>query len=183
MKKYFEGFFYSLPVQLVFLHFRRYQILLLFWFILFATISGHFLKPYGADSLMLDPEYLGNVGALSIAFVGFAIGSFIMSWNITTFILHTTHIRFLATTAQPFLKYCINNAVIPLIFLFCYCWFTVNYQRREELASAIQILTLAGGFLGGFILSIAIAFGYFFGTDKNIYRKMAIHITSANEKY
>jgi hypothetical protein len=183
MKKYFEGFFYSLPVQLVFLHFRRYQILLLFWFILFATISGHFLKPYGADSLMLDPEYLGNVGALSIAFVGFAIGSFIMSWNITTFILHTKHIRFLATTAQPFLKYCINNAVIPLIFLFCYCWFTVSYQRREELASFIQILTLAGGFLGGFILSIAIAFGYFFGTDKNIYRKMAIHITSANEKY
>ena len=183
MKKYFEGFFYSLPIQLVFLHFRRYQILLLFWFILFATISGHFLKPYGADSLMLDPEYLGNVGALSIAFVGFAIGSFIMSWNITTFILHTKHIRFLATTAQPFLKYCINNAVIPLIFLFCYCWFTVSYQRREELASFVQILTLAGGFLGGFILSIAIAFGYFFGTDKNIYRKMAIHITSANEKY
>lgn len=183
MKKYFEGFFYSLPVQLVFLHFRRYQILLLFWFILFATISGHFLKPYGADSLMLDPEYLGNVGALSIAFVGFAIGSFIMSWNITTFILHTKHIRFLATTAQPFLKYCINNAIIPLIFLFCYCWFTVEYQRKEELASGIQILTLAGGFLGGFILSIAIAFGYFFGTDKNIYRKMAIHITSANEKY
>ena len=183
MKKFFEGFFYSLPIQLVFLHFRRYQVLLLFWFILFATISGHFLKPYGADSLMLDPEYLGNVGALSIAFVGFAIGSYIMSWNITTFILHTKHIRFLATTAQPFLKYCINNSVIPLIFLFCYCWFTVTYQRQEELASAVQMLTLTGGFFGGLILSFAIAFGYFFGTDKNIYRKMAIHITSANEKY
>ena len=183
MKKFFTGFFYSLPVQLVFLHLRRYQILLLFWFILFATISGHFLKPYGADSLMLNPEYLGNVGALSIAFVGFAIGSFIMSWNITTFILHTKHIRFLATTAQPFLKYCINNAVIPLIFLFCYCWFTVAYQLHEEFASAIQILTLTGGFFGGLILSIAIAFGYFFGTDKNIYRKMAIHISTANEKY
>ncbi len=183
MKKYFEGFFFSLPVQLVFLHFRRYQILLAFWFILFATISGHFLKPYGADSLMLDPEYLGNVGALSFAFVGFTIGSFIMSWNITTFILHTKHIRFLATTSQPFLKYCINNAIIPLIFLFCYCWFTFQYQRKEELASAIQILTVAGGFFGGLILSIAIAFGYFFGTDKNIYRKLAIHITSANEKY
>ncbi len=183
MKKFFAGFFYSLPVQLVFLHFRRYQILLLFWFILFATISGHFLKPYGADSLMLDPEYLGNVNALSIAFVGFTIGSYIMSWNITTFILHTKRIRFLATTAQPFLKYCINNAVIPVIFLFCYCWFTADYQKHEELASATQILALAGGFFGGFILSIAIAFGYFFGTDKNIYRKMAIHISSANEKY
>lgn len=183
MKKFFTGFFYSLPIQLVFLHFRRYQILLLFWFILFATISGHFLKPYGADSLMLAPEYLGDVSALSIAFVGFTIGSYIMSWNITTFILHTKHIRFLATTSQPFLKYCINNAVIPLLFLFCYCFFTVDYQKHEELATTAQILILAGGFFGGFILSIALGFGYFFGTDKNIYRKMATDISSAHKKY
>src|ERR1044072_5066693 len=116
MKKLFAGIFYSLPVQLALLHFRRYQVLLLFWVILFATISGHFLKPYGADSLMLAPEYLGNVNAISTAFAGFAVGAYIMSWNITTFILHSRHIKFLATTAQPLLKYCINNAVIPLIF-------------------------------------------------------------------
>ena len=183
MKKYFEGFFYSLPVQLVFLHFRRYQVLLLFWAILFATISGHFLKPYGADTLMLAPEYLGRVSALSTSFVGFAIGSYIMSWNITTFILHSRHIKFLATTAQPFLKYCINNAVIPLIFLLCYLFLAIDYQRREELSSGLEILSLTGGFLGGFILSLAIAFGYFFGTDRKIYRKMSTDFTTANEKY
>src|SRR5690348_5753202 len=103
MKKYFAGFFYSLPVQLMFLHFRRYQVLLFFWVILFATISGHFLKPYGADTLMLAPEYLGRVSALSTSFVGFGVSSYIMSWNITTFILHSRHIKILATTAQPFL--------------------------------------------------------------------------------
>jgi Patatin-like phospholipase len=183
MKKYFAGFFYSLPVQLVLLHFRRYQVLLLFWAILFATISGHFLKPYGADSLMLAPEYLGRVSALSTAFAGFATAAYIMSWNITTFILHSRHIKFLATTAQPFLKYCINNAVIPLIFLLCYLFFAIDYQRHEELSSSLQILSLAGGFFGGFILSLAIAFGYFFGTDKKIYRKMVTHFTTANEKY
>ena len=183
MKKIFEGFFYSLPVQLFFLHFRRYQVLLLFWLILFATISGHFLKPYGADSLMLDPEYLGNVSALSFSFVGFMVGSYIMSWNITTFILHTKHIRFLATTSQPFLKYCINNAIIPLIFLITYFALTIDYQEHQELASGLQILQVISGFFGGFILSLALAFGYFFGTDKNIYRKMSTHITSANEKY
>jgi len=183
MKKFLSGFFYSLPVQLVFIHFRRYQVLLLFWFILFATISGHFLKPYGADSLMLAPEYLGKVSALSTAFVGFAIAGFIMSWNITTFILQTRHIKFLATTTQPFLKYCINNAVIPVIFLLFYFFFAIHYQRYEELSSPLEILALTGGFLGGFVLSIAIAFTYFFGTDKNIYRKMATDINSANEKY
>jgi len=182
MKKYFTGFFYSLPVQLLFLHFRKYQVLLLFWFILFATISGHFLKPYGADSLMLAPEYLGNVSAISTAFTGFAVAAYIMSWNITTFILHARHIKFLATTAQPFLKYCINNAVIPVAFLLCYLFFAIRYERYEQLSSVLEILSLAGGFLGGFILSLAIAFGYFFGTDKKIYRKMATDFTTANEK-
>jgi len=183
IKKIFAGFFYSLPVQLVFIHFRRYQVLLFFWFILFATISGHFLKPYGADSLMLAPEYLGKVSALSTAFAGFFVAAYIMSWNITTFILHTRHIKFLATTTQPFLKYCINNAVIPAIFLVCYFFFAIHYERYQELASPLQILSLTGGFLGGFILSVAISFTYFFGTDKNIYRKMATDIHSANEKY
>jgi hypothetical protein len=183
MKKYLAGIFYSFPAQLVFLHFRRYQILLLFWIILFATISGHFLKPYGADSLMLAPEYLGHVSALSMAFVGFAVGAFIMSWNITTFILHSRHIKFLATTAQPFLKYCINNGVIPVIFLLSYLFFGISYQRAEELSSPLEIFSLVGGFFGGFILSLAIAFGYFFGTDKKIYRKMVTDFTTANEKY
>ncbi len=183
MKKYLLGFFYSLPIQLVFLHFRKYQVLLFFWANLFATVSGHFLKPYGANTLMLAPEYLGKVSALSASVVGFSIGSYIMSWNITTFILHSRHIRFLATTAQPFLKYCINNAIIPLIFLLCYLFFAIDYQRKEELSSAVDILALMGGFLGGFGLSLTIAFGYFFSTDRKIYRKMATDFTTANEKY
>lgn len=170
-------------MQLLFLHFRRSQVLLLFWVILFATISGHFLKPYGADSLMLAPEYLGHVNALSTAFAGFAVGSYIMSWNITTFILHSRHIKFLATTAQPFLKFCINNAIIPIIFLLCYLIFAIDYQHNEELSSPLEILSLSAGFLGGFILSLALAFGYFFSADRNIYRKMATDFTSAHEKY
>lgn len=183
MKKYITGFFYSLPVQLLLLHFRKFQVLLLFWVILFATISGHFLKPYGADSLMLAPEYLGKVNALSTAFAGFTVASYIMSWNITTFILHSKHIKFLATTAQPFLKFCINNAIIPIIFLLCYLFFAIDYQHYDELSSAIVILELSGGFMGGFILSLAFAFGYFFRADRKIYRKMVTDFTTANEKY
>ena len=88
MKKYLAGFFYSLPVQLVLLHFRRNQVLLVFWYILFATVSGNFLQAYGADSLFLAPEYLNKVSVFSTAIVGFAISIFIMSWNITTFIMY-----------------------------------------------------------------------------------------------
>ncbi len=183
MKQYVTGFFYSLPVQLFLLHFRRYQVLLLFWYILFATVAGLFMQPYGAESLFLAPEYWGNVTPLSTGFVGFAIGVFVMSWNITTFILHTRHIRFLATTSQPFLKYCINNAVIPLLFLFFYFGKAIQYNVYEELLPTSEIIFLTGSFLFGFILSVMIAFSYFFGADRTIYRRMHTIISKANEHY
>ena len=120
MQAWIRGFFNSLPIQLLFLHFRRYQVLLVFWFVLFTTIDGAFMKNYGADSLFLAPEYLGNVTVFSFAFVGIAVGMFIMSWHVTTFILFSRHFKFLAATTKPFLRYCINNSVIPLIFLMFY---------------------------------------------------------------
>src|SRR5690349_8912053 len=120
MKAWLKGFWYSFPVQLVFLHLRTYQVLLLFWFILFSTVNGSFMKTFGADSLFLAPEYLGEVNFLSMAIVGAAIGMFIMSWNISSFILFSRHFRFLAATTNPFLKYCINNSIIPGVFILFY---------------------------------------------------------------
>lgn len=183
MKKYLAGIFYSLPVQLVLLHIRRYQVLLVFWYILFATISGNFLEAYGANSLYLAPEYLNRVNALSTAMVGFCIAIFIMSWNITTFILHAKHIKFLATTAQPFLKYCINNALIPLAFVITYVVYAVRYAHTQQLLGAGQIVVLIISSLLGFVLSIAIAAIYFFNADRTIYRRMQAVLTNANLKY
>ena len=60
------------------------------------------MKLFGADSLFLAPEYLGNVNAGGAAIVGIATGIFIMSWNITTFILHSARFRFLATSSSLF---------------------------------------------------------------------------------
>lgn len=183
MKKYITGFIYSLPIQLFLLHFRRNQVLLVFWYILFATVSGNFLQTYGANSLYLAPEYMGNVNALSMSFVGFAIAVFIMSWNITTFILHCKHITFLATTAQPFLKFCINNALLPLAFLVVYFCFAIPYVRFQELLGVGDILILSFGFLAGLILAIAIAFLYFFRADKRIYRGIQTVMTTAHKNY
>lgn len=141
------------------------------------------MESYGANSLFLSPEYLGNVNALSAAIVGVAVGVFIMSWNITTFILLRKYIRFLATTAQPFLKYCINNAVIPLIFLIFYFITVIRYDSTLELLSGKEIVLLTCGFLAGLILSILASALYFFYADKRIYRQMATDIDSANKKY
>ncbi|MFP5041571.1 hypothetical protein [Parasediminibacterium sp. JCM 36343] len=183
MKKWLIGFWYSLPIQLFFLHFRKHQVFLLFWYILFATIAGHFLNTYGAVALFLSPEYLGEVNFFSTAIVGMCVGVFIMSWNITTFILHAHYLKFLATTAQPFLKYCINNAIIPLIFLIFYFIKAIPYEHKEEYNNWLQISGLVLGFLVGFSLAILIAFLYFFTADKSIYYSMAQMITVANKQY
>jgi len=172
-----------MPIQLLLLHVRRYQVLLIFWYILAATVSGGFMSSYGASSLFLAPEYLGDVNGISTAIVGFCVGVFIMSWNITTFILHSKDIRFLATTAQPFLKYCINNSIIPLLFLCLYLVKAVQYVRYQELTNYFDIILLVLGFIAGLILSIVIAIGYFFGADKTIYNSMATVIDTANVHY
>jgi hypothetical protein len=162
-----------MPVQLILLHLKRYQVLLLFWLLLFATVNGSFMHRYGAQILFLYPEYLGEVNALSASLVGAAFGIFVMCWNITTFILHSRHFRFLAATTQPFLKYCLNNAVIPLAFLLFYLWRMARFARMQELQDVGDILWIMGGFLAGFAIVIALSFSYFFGADRTIYRFMS----------
>ena len=81
MKSFFRGLYYSFPLQLVLLHLKKFQILLIFWYFLFSTVGGSFMKNYGADSLFLAPEYLGEVNFVSAAIVGISIGIFIMRWN------------------------------------------------------------------------------------------------------
>lgn len=170
MKQLLKDIYYSFPVQLFILHFRKFQVLLVFWYILGSTINSVFLKDYGADALFFAPEYLGNVNALSAAIVGLSIGVFIMSWNITTFILHSKRCRFLATTAKPFLKYCINNAVLPLLFLLFYFVKLASFDRQKELMSAGETAIIILGILGGLIFILAISFAYFFGAEKTIQR-------------
>ena len=172
MKKYLVGFYHSFPIQLVLLHIKKYQVLLLFWLIVVSAINGDFMSTFGADSLFLAPEYLGEVNFISAAIVGVAVGIFVMSWNITTFILHSKHFKFLATTSKPFLKYCINNAVIPLLFLIFYYVKAIEFDKSRELLGFKEILILIGGFLLGLVSLVVISLAYFFRAEKTMLRKM-----------
>jgi hypothetical protein len=156
-------------------------VLLLFWFILFAVVNGSFMNTFGADSLFLAPEYLDNVNSISAALVGASIGMFIMSWNISTFILFSKHFRFLAATTNPFLKYCINNSIIPILFILFYFFRAYEFTRYKELISNIEILFLAGGFLSGLIFILAVSFIYFFRADRSILRRMMPQISNPGE--
>ncbi|WP_301921263.1 hypothetical protein [Ferruginibacter sp.] len=170
MKLLLRNIFYSFPIQLLILHFRKYQILLIFWFLMASTINSGFMKSFGADALFFVPEYLGNVNALSAATVGVAMGVFFMSWNITTFILHTRRFKFLATASKPFLKYCVNNGLLPLFFLIFYLIKSIQFNTNKELLNTGEEIALILGFLGGFISLIAFSFAFFFGVDRTILR-------------
>ncbi len=181
MKAWIKGFFLSFPIQLLFLHFRKYQVLLVFWYVLFSTVSGNFMKGFGAESLYLAPEYLGTVNVFGAALVGLSIGMFIMSWNISTFILFSKHFRFLSATTNPLLKYCINNAIIPIIFIVFYFVKAYHYTRYKELMGTLDIALLAAGFLAGLIGLFAISLFYFFRADRSILRRMMPVISKPGE--
>lgn len=180
MKPLLKNIIYSFPLQLFILHFRKYQVLLIFWFILGATINSDFLKTYGADALFFAPEYLDRVGALSGIIVGVAFGVFIMSWNITTFILHSKRCKFLATTTQPFLKYCINNTVLPILLMAFYFYKLFIFDRYYELMNVVEILTILVGLVIGFIVILFVSFIYFFSAEKTIQKKVSPIIHPAN---
>ena len=172
MMRYLKAVYYSFPVQLILLYLKKYQLLLLFWGILFSTIHGGFMHSFGADALFLAPEYLDNVNALSGAIVGAAAGAFIMCWNITTFILYSRHFRFLATTTRPFLKYCTNNFILPGTLLVFYFFEAIDFDSTKELMTNGEIAWLIAGFLTGFFLVIGLSLLYFFEADRTIKRQM-----------
>ena len=179
MKQLLHDIYYSFPIQLFILHFRKFQVLLVFWYIPGSTINSVFMKSYGADALFFSPEYLGRVNALSAAIVGVALGVFMMSWNITTFILHSKRFKFLATTNKPFLKYCINNALLPIFFLVFYFLKLFIFDRQKELMDIGEVLIIILGILAGFILILAMSFAYFFGAEKTIQRTIAPIVDTA----
>ncbi|MEJ7671774.1 MAG: hypothetical protein WKF59_03485 [Chitinophagaceae bacterium] len=140
------------------------------------------MKIFGANALFLAPEYLGNVNAASAAITGVATGVFMMSWNITTFILHSKRFRFLATNTKPFLKYCTNNSIIPICFLLVYFFEALSFDRKSELIPLAEFIVIAAGFFGGFFLLITISFAYFFTADRRIVRTFKPNLTAFDKQ-
>ncbi|RYZ50177.1 MAG: patatin-like phospholipase family protein [Sphingobacteriales bacterium] len=178
MRNLISSLFRFLPVQLVLLHFRKYQLLLLFWIIIIATVTGNFASNFGASTLFLAPEYLGEINFLSMFLLGCSTAIFVMAWNITTFIIHSHRLPFLGATRQAFLKYCINNAIIPLAFLIFFTIISVRFQWFDEHTSVRKILLLQLGFYLGFIFFILLSFLYFFRVDRDLFKVVLSRITN-----
>ena len=90
--KILHDIFRFLPVQLFLLHFRKYQLFLLFWVALVLIITGQLADVFGASTLFLAPEYLGKTDFWSMLLLGGAMAVFVMAWHITTFIINNSRI-------------------------------------------------------------------------------------------
>ncbi len=176
MKRALRNIYYFLPVQLLLLHFRKYQLLLSFWLILVLVITKHFAAHFGASSLFLSPEYLGQINFAGMVLMGAAMCVFMMTWHITTFIIHSKRMPYMGATRHAFLVYCINNAIIPVSFLIFYTIVYIRFQYLNEHAGLKEILVLQGGFYIGFITVVLLSFAYFFRVSRDFIKSLLTNI-------
>ncbi|MFN8284792.1 MAG: patatin-like phospholipase family protein [Chitinophagales bacterium] len=153
--KYSRYFLYSFPLQLLLLQFKKHPFFLFFWLMLFASVLYLFGTSYGVPYLLLDPEYLANVNFLSFFIVGFAMAAFIMTWNISTYMLNSFRFEFLASTNLPFVQFCLNNSIIPLAFTIIYIVQIVKFQHIEGLIETSKIVwNIVGLVLGNLTMML-----------------------------
>lgn len=181
IKGIFRRFYFSFPVQLVVLHFKKNQILLLYWLVLFGFVTSSIANKWGIPYLFLDPEYVGKVGFWSFFILGISVGGFIMAFNVSSYILNGFRFPFLATLARPFLKYTLNNSIIPLSFLIVYLYELTSFQFYNEYQYQTDIYLQILGFLSGITLIVFITLSYFFKTNKDIFKMYPIEANSASQ--
>jgi hypothetical protein len=164
-----QNIIYSFPVQLLFLHLKKNLLLLSLWFLLVLIAFQSFGTVIGLPYLLLDPEYLNRVSWQGFFFVGVALGVFTMSFHMTTYILDGAKFKFLAVIPRPFIQYCLNNSIVPLIFYMIYLFAFISFQLDNEHESNWVVLNYFLGFSGGTILTYTLLFLYFGLTNKDFF--------------
>ena len=140
---------------------KRNHVLLLCWIILFAMITGAFGKYLGIPYLFLDPEYLNKVNFTSFFIMGVCTAGFTMAFHITCYINDGHRFTFVGTLSRPFTKFCVNNSLIPVIFLIVYIWQIISFQINNEYTTEWSLFTNLAGLLSGYLIMTSIFFRLF----------------------
>lgn len=160
---------YSFPIQLFLLHLRKNLTLVLVWVVLLGVILEQFGVVLGIPFLFLDPEYLHQVSWLSFFLIGIGMAILTMSFHMTTYIMDGRQFKFLAVVPKPFIHFCINNSLIPLIFYLIYSIKFIVFQLDNDLASDWEAVKFYLGFSLGGIVTYSLIFGYFALTNKDFF--------------
>lgn len=164
IREFIRTFF---PFQLILGQIKYNLLSIFYWALLFAIISDSFGSAFGIPFLFFSPEYMGDINGWGFYFLGFSIGGFTMAFNTYSYIKLGPRYPFLAAVSRPFFKFCINNALIPIIFVSFYLFQMIRFQLTEELASSGDVLYYSFVFLGGLFSFITLSILYFFPTTKD----------------
>src|SRR5690606_18164876 len=161
-----HSIFYSFPIQLLVLHFKKNIALLAMWAVLFMIVAGGLGNVLGIPYLFLDPEYMNRVSWMGFFLMGIGFAVFTMSFHMTTYMKDGARFRFLAVIPKPFLHFCLNNSIIPLLFYLVYIYSFIHFQLDNELENNWLVLQFFLGFFLGSVLTFYVLFFYFKWTNK-----------------
>lgn len=159
----------SFPIQLFLLHLRKNLALVLVFGLLIGIVLEQFGVVLGIPFLFLDPEYLHEVSWLSFALMGVGFAILTMAFHMTTYMMDGRQFRFLAVIPKPFIHYCVNNSIIPLVFYLVYTVRFIDFQLENELPSDWLVLSYWAGFALGSLVTYSLIFGYFALTNKDFF--------------
>lgn len=163
-----ERIIYFFPLQLLVLHVKKNLFLVFFWVLLFGYTLNYFAARYGVSYQFLYPEYMGANNPVAFAMVGFALGGFILAFNLYTYILHGFRFPFIATLNRPFLKFSVNNFILPTSFVITYMIASARFQATQELQPTLTIVMNMVGFVLGMFAFLVLSLLYFRFTNKNV---------------
>jgi hypothetical protein len=158
---------YFFPLQLLLLLIKKNHFLLFIWVFFFGIITGGIGKSIGVPQQFLVPEYMGKTGWLSFAILGFSVGGFISGFNLYTYIMHGYRFPFIATLSKPFHKFCINNFLMPGLFLLTYVYVSARFQIERELISPLAVVSNLLSFFLALALFQTLSYLYFMYTNKD----------------
>jgi hypothetical protein len=151
-------------------HHLKYNLLgLFYWVLFFLLISDKIGVGFGLSYLFLSPEYEGNTSFFSFLLIGFSFGGLTMAFHSYSYMRLASRFPFLAMVNKPFVRFCINNSIIPVIFIIYFLIRIISFQRIEEFESWTNIFFFSAGVLIGFFLFVGISQLYFFPINKNLF--------------
>lgn len=164
-----KGMRYFFPFVLLLRHLKHNLVGLLYWVFFFAIVTDSLGRSFGIPLLFLSPEYQGEISFSSFLLLGFSFGGLTMAFNSYSYIRLGPHFPFLATVHKPFLKFCLNNTIIPLVFNGVYLVQMIDFQYIEEFATTGEIVGYVAAYLIGYLLFVGVALAYFFPKNKNFF--------------
>ena len=89
-----------------------------------------------------------------------------MGFNTYSYMKVGAHYPFLTTLSRPFIKFCVNNSLVPVTFFIFHTIAIWHFQRNQELTDVSNTILFIVAYLSGIIIFILLSILYFFPMSK-----------------